>query len=165
MLPPPDRSSPPAPSWLRRLFTALSACSGLGSGGIIDAWLWKRDLRLAPIRLILRIQIGIAVLSLVAGLVLLPWTRWGIWFGLASSLSVWIFYALAKSALSIIHEGWSTSAALRLWLHTSGRLLIVGVFLYTSIVWWNAPVSALIAGLSMLVAPLLASGLDPHRKH
>ena len=133
---------------------------GIGEGGRLDAWLWQRGLHAAPIRLILRIQASVAGLGLVIGITALPWTSWGIWFALSACLAAWIFYALSQSVQRIIQIGWSKDTFLRLWVRTMGRLLFVGVFLYLALVWFNAPVSALIAGLSMLVAPLPASCID-----
>lgn len=125
----------------------------------VDAWLWKKGLRVAEARNVLRRLVLAAGFAVPAGLLLWPLWNGFFWFGICVALGAWNFYNLTIFVQHAIREGWSGSLLTRLLLGSNGRLLLTGFFIYIAASQCAAPLTALAGGVSMPVALIFIEGL------
>ncbi len=128
----------------------------------LEKQLWRRGIQEGILREILCWQFAITGISLLAGGLLWPFHplgAWIFWFGFGALLSAWNFYALIKFVPKVISDGWSTKNLIVLLVHTNMRLLFTGILLYMTLVWFKGPISALLAGLAVLLVGMTAGGL------
>lgn len=90
-----------------------------------------------------------AMISVVGALFMWPdGLVWG-WFALFALFSAWNFWGLATFVARAISAGWSRGAGVKTFLSAQLRLFFTGFLVYATVVWWNAPVIALLGGLSV----------------
>lgn len=137
-----------------------------------DAFFWLNNLLVRggvtspEIRVILCWQLIGSVICLVVGVFFWLATVWIFWFGAGLALGTWNFYGLSKFIIRMIPHGWSNKVLVGQLLRTNGRLLFTGVFLYVALVWCSAPAFALVAGLLVVMFPIVLIGfLHRTRKH
>ncbi len=129
---------------------------------MLEKRLWQRGILDGTLREILCWQILATLSSLLCGAALWPFHpagAWIFWFGFGALLSAWNFYALIKFVPKVISDGWGTKNLIALLVHTNMRLLFTGILLYTTLVWFKAPLSALLAGLAVLLVGMTAGAL------
>lgn len=124
-----------------------------------DEWLWRRGFRASEIRLLLRCQMLVSGVSLLAGVACAPLRDWGLWFGVGAALSTFNFYALARFVQGIVFLPYTRAMAAGLMFRFYGRLLLTGLALFGLIVWLKVSVTALLAGLSTCVLSIAAWGI------
>lgn len=129
----------------------------------MDAWLWRRGIHDPTLRGILQWQILVVLFSFAAGICLWGWNAtlavWWSWFGIGAMVALWNFYALIKFIQKNITRGWNKTILLGLFFHTHVKLLFTGILLYTAFVCFHAPLSALLTGMTALVAGIVAIGI------
>lgn len=120
----------------------------------IDEALWKRGFRAREIRVILRNQLLITALSLLAGFGIGWYSNWMLWFGVGAVLGTFNFYAVAKFVQQVVFRPYSSATMYGMLFRFYGRLGLTGLILFGLIVWLRVPVSALVAGLTTVVAAI-----------
>ncbi len=106
------------------------------------------------IRMVLLLTLYSAFMAIASGLLLWSFSAkgvWLVWFGLAMLLSAWNFYGLARFVYRSVVSGWQAMMLVRLLFGTQLRLLLTGVFVYVAIVYFEAPLFALVCGLTILL--------------
>ena len=127
----------------------------------IDGALWRRGFIQPPVRRVMRNILCVSLALAAAGIVLLPFTDEGVWIALASLLTSWNFYDIARSVQKAmpasIQAGDSRGAAAaaivkkRVLLRSQIRLFLSAVFLYAALVVFHASPFSLAAGFSVSV--------------
>ena len=128
----------------------------------LEKALWRRGVLDPTLREILCRQIAVCVVCLIGGGAIWPFHpagRWLFWFGFGALLSAWNFYALIKFVPKAISGGWSKKNLIALLVHTNMRLLFTGILLYTALVSFKGPISAVLSGLAVLLVGMTAGGL------
>ena len=113
----------------------------------LDAWLWRRGIDHPAIRVLLRNEILLAVVSLVAGGLAFTVTPWFFWFGVGLTIMAWTFWGLARFFLRRGLGDYSTAFLRIVLVRWLGRLIVVGGILYISLIECHAPVFALVGGM------------------
>ena len=123
----------------------------------VETALFKRCFTLAEIRLIVALQLGLAVLATVLALSL-GWLFSPLWPFAAGVVLVTVnFYSLAKLAQRLITR--QEGALMRLLVGFYARLGFSGLALFALIVWARVSIPALVAGLSTVLATILVWGI------
>lgn len=127
----------------------------------VERFLWRRGFVHAPLRAATRNLLIFSAIFFLLGLALLPWTDEALWAGIASLLSAWNFYTLARFIQCALpasmpesdRKGTATARIVKksLLLRTYLRLFITGFFMYVALVDYQASPAALAAGLSVSV--------------
>lgn len=125
----------------------------------IDGVLWQRGFHAVEVRSILRNQLLVTAFSLLVGLALGKVNDWMFWFGVGAVLVTFNFYAVAKFVQQVVFRPYSSATMYGLLFRFYGRLGLTGLILFGLIVWLQAPVSALVAGLSTVVTAIVVWGL------
>jgi len=114
----------------------------------LNAWLYRRGVRQALLRNVLRFQITVCLVALAAGLIVWPVAAWVFWIGMGAALSVWNFFSLTKIAPLFIVKKYTLTRAVVFFLRSQGRLLVTIAVFGMALVWCEAPIWALLAGFS-----------------
>ena len=114
---------------------------------LIDRWLWRKGLGHPQIMPILRNEMLLALVSLLAGLALFLVSSWLFWFGVGASVMAMTFYGLARFFLRTNVGGYETGLLISVLIRWAGRLLLTVILLYVALVLCAAPVSAILSGL------------------
>jgi small-conductance mechanosensitive channel len=125
----------------------------------IDEMLWRRGFRAQEVRVLLRNQLLVTAVSLLAGLGLGWINGWLFWFGVGAVLSTFNFYAVARFVQQVVYKPYDRSMMYGMLFRFYGRLGLTGLILFGLIVWLKVSVSALVAGLSTIVAAIAVWGL------
>ncbi len=123
---------------------------------MIDRALLRRGFMQFEVRRLVRMQIVLAGLCVLAALVAARLSPWGLAFAAGAVLASANFYSLAKFVQHIVRMEKGAVAALLIRFY--GRLILTGAVLYGLIVWLEAPVWALLAGLSTVLVTALYWG-------
>ncbi|MDD4951733.1 MAG: ATP synthase subunit I [Desulfovibrionaceae bacterium] len=118
--------------------------------GWLETALYRRGFVQIEVRKLVRNQIYLAVLSSVllgAAMGLSPWALSYAAGALLITLGLW---SLAKVVQQLIHVHKGGVVPLLIFFYL--RLLFAGLALYALIVWFSAPVTGLLAGLSTVLA-------------
>ncbi|MFI3272449.1 MAG: ATP synthase subunit I [Pseudomonadota bacterium] len=126
----------------------------------IDQMLWQRGFRAPEIRAILRNQLLITTLSVLAGLALGLVNDWVFWFGVGAVLATFNFYFAASFVQKVVFQPYDRSLMYGLLFRFYGRLGLTGLILFGLIVWLAVPLSALVAGLSTVVTAIAVWGIS-----
>lgn len=125
----------------------------------LDDWLTPRGFSQFPKKVLYRTTLT-GLLSLMGSIA--PWEHAVAlrWFGVFALFSAWNFFTLTILTSSIILYGWIKGTGLRTFLWFQMRLFLTAVLVYAALVWWNVPVAALAAGLSVDLVWGLAGALS-----
>lgn len=78
-----------------------------------------------------------------------PLGLWLCWFGVFALFSAWNFLGIIRFVNRVIPGGWSGWSGLQTFFNAQLRLFLTAFFIYCGLVWWTAPLSALVSGLSV----------------
>lgn len=111
------------------------------------------------VRKVLLATIFTAMMGLLADTIFSLPGRLGMWFAGFCACSAWNFWGLAKFVQQAIPKGWSRGSGLRTFLLAQARLFLTGFLVYGALVWWNAPIAAILGGLSVSLLWAMVCGL------
>ena len=114
----------------------------------LDALLWQRGFHRPEVRLVMRNELLFSVPLLLLGLCLLPLTSQLLWFAAGALLMAWNFYGLARFIQGLSLSAYSPALLLRMLAHSHLRLVFSALFLYGILVWLEASVWAVTAGIT-----------------
>lgn len=124
-----------------------------------EAGLFRRGFKAPEVRKIVRNQIYLMCLSLIAAAAF-GWIE-PVFFHFAAGalLITFNFYYLAKFVQQIVYFSGGRKAVIELLVRFYGRLILTGVALFALIVWADVSVTALVAGLSTVLMTILFWGV------
>jgi len=109
------------------------------------------------VRLVMRNELLFSVSLLLIGLCLLPLTSWLLWFAAGALLIAWNFYGLARFLQRLSLEVYSQSLLMGMLFRSNLRLVFTALFLYGILVWLEASVWAVVAGITGAMGLLAAT--------
>jgi len=98
-----------------------------------------------------------SVSLLMLGLCLLPLTSWILWFATGALLIAWNFYGLARFIQGLSLTAYSQAMLIGMLLRSNLRLVFSALFLYGILVWLEASVWAVVAGITGAMGLLAAT--------
>lgn len=113
----------------------------------LDGWLWRRGLEHPVIRNVVRNEILLAAVFLIAGALAFRLTSWLFWFGAGATVMAWTFWGLARFFLRRPLGDFSSAFMRVVIMRWLGRLLVTAAFLYAALIVCAAPVLAIAGGL------------------
>ncbi len=131
----------------------------------IEAWLWRRGFHNPAIRALLRDQICFLLLSLMVGLIALPWTGLALHFALGVLVFVNVFAGIAKHLLSLNLNTYSSGLLMGVLFRTTLRLGITAILLYVVLIVYNASAVALACGVTASMAVALGTFAQQYLGH
>ena len=114
----------------------------------LDALLWQRGFHRPEVRLVMRNEALFAVPLLLLGICLLPLTSWLVWFAAGALLVAWNFYGLARFIQGLSLSAYSQTLLIGMLVRSNLRLVLSALFLYGALVWFEASVWAVVAGIT-----------------
>jgi hypothetical protein len=120
----------------------------------LDALLRQRGFRRPEVRLVMRNEALFSVLLLLLGVCLLPLTSWLVWFAAGALLMAWNFYGLARFIQRLSLAAYSQTLLWGVLTRFNLRLVFSALFLYGILVWFEASVWAVTAGITGAVGLL-----------
>ena len=114
----------------------------------LDAWLWRRGVRHPVIRPLVRNEVLLTALSLLCGGIVFSITPWFLWFGVGLGIMALTFWSLARFFLRTGLGEYSAAFLRVVLLRWGGRLLLFAGLLYLALAVWQAPVTAILGGLT-----------------
>ncbi len=123
----------------------------------IETWLYKWGFHNPAIRALMRDQVCFLIVSLLAGLLALPFTALILHFALGVLVFVNVFVGTAKHLISINLNTYSTGLLMGVLLRTTLRLVITGILLYVVLIVYNASAVALACGVTASMAVALGT--------
>lgn len=124
--------------------------------GRIDRALLRRGFSQLEVRRLVRAQFVLSGALVLVALVAAGLSGWGLAFAAGAALATANFYSLARFVQHLVRM--RQGAVLALLVRFYGRLILTGVVLYGLIVWLEAPIWALLAGLSTVLVTALYWG-------
>jgi small-conductance mechanosensitive channel len=126
----------------------------------VEAGLYRRGYTHPDVRQLVRNQFYLMVASLLLGGLLAPVLPAALHFAAGTVLISFNFFSLARFAqgLTRVKHG----AVVALLARFYGRLILTGAVLFVLIVWANAPIVALLAGISTVVVNAVYWGITRH---
>ena len=135
----------------------------------LDALLWQRGFHLPEVRLVMRNEALFSAALLILGICLLPLTSWLLWFAAGALLIAWNFYGLARFIQGLSLSAYSLTLLLKIVARSNLRLVFSAVFLYGILVWLEASVWAVTAGITgamaLLAVTILAWLAGQRKRH
>ncbi|GFH62439.1 MAG: F0F1 ATP synthase subunit I' [Candidatus Desulfovibrio kirbyi] len=128
------------------MFAGSAALRGL------DAWLCRRGITHPMVIPLVRNELLLMFVFLLAGSAFLSLTPWFFWFGVGIGVMALVFWGLARFFLRTGFTGYSTALLFSVLLRWVARLALVGTVAYTALIVFKAPPSALLGGLTAGVA-------------
>ncbi|MDR0239594.1 MAG: ATP synthase subunit I [Deltaproteobacteria bacterium] len=125
----------------------------------LDALLWQRGFHRPEVRLVMRNELLFSVPLLLLGLCLLPLTSWLLWFATGALLIAWNFYGLARVRQGLSLSAYSQALLIGMLVRSQLRLVLSALFLYGILVWFEASVWAVVAGITGAMGLLAATSL------
>ena len=125
----------------------------------LDALLWRRGFHRPEVRLVMRNEVLFSVPLLLLGLCLLPLSSWLLWFAAGALLMAWNFYGLARCIQGLSLAVYSQALLIGMLARSSLRLVFSALFLYGILVWLEASVWAVVAGITGAMGLLAATSL------
>ena len=125
----------------------------------LDALLWRRGFHRPEVRLAMRNELLFAVPLLLVGICLLPLTSWLVWFAAGALLVALNFYGLARFIQGLSLSAYSQTLLIGMLVRSNLRLVFSAVFLYGILVWLEASVWAVVAGITGAMGLLAATSL------
>jgi len=125
----------------------------------LDALLWQRGFHRPEVRLVMRNELLFSVPLLLLGLCLLPLTSWLLWFAAGALLIAWNFYGLARFIQGLSLSVYSQALLIGMLARSQLRLALSALFLYGILVWFEASVWAVVAGITGAMGLLAVTSL------
>ncbi|MFK4764040.1 ATP synthase subunit I [Desulfobaculum sp. SPO524] len=122
----------------------------------VEARLYRMGYTLRDVRILVRNQLYLATGSVVIAACLGWMYPWLFDFAAGAVLITLNFSSLTQFVQHLVHK--RDGAVARLLFRFYGRLFLTGLALFALIVWGNAVVAALLAGLSTVVVTILIWG-------
>jgi hypothetical protein len=123
----------------------------------LDALLRHLGFHRPEVRLVMRNALLFSVSLLLIGLCLLPLTSWLLWFAAGALLIAWNFYGLARFIQGLSLTAYSQAMLIGMLLRSNLRLVFSALFLYGILVWLEASVWAVVAGITGAMGLLAAT--------
>ena len=114
----------------------------------LDALLWRRGFHRPEVRLVMRNELLFSVIFLILGICLLPLTSWLLWFAAGALVITWNFYGLARFIQGLSLTVYSQKLLIGMLVRSNIRLVFSALFLYGVLVWLEASVWAVVAGIT-----------------
>lgn len=114
----------------------------------LDRYLWQKGLGHPQIMPVLRNEILCALLFLLLGLLLFPYSTWLFWFGAGMAIMALTFYSLADFFLHTSMDTYSALLFFKVLIRWGARFLITICLLYVALIICAAQVSAILSGLA-----------------
>ncbi|WP_290921588.1 ATP synthase subunit I [Halodesulfovibrio sp.] len=121
----------------------------------IEQRLYFKGFRLPDIRSILRIQIQLCGIAIIAAFITVWFSKWPITFAIGAVIATFSFFSVAKFVQQIILREYDRSMLWGMLFRFYGRLLIVGVAVAMLIVKFHVPMMALVSGLATSMVTML----------
>ena len=125
----------------------------------LDALLWRRGFHRPEVRLVMRNELLFSVPLLLLGFCLLPLTSWLLWFATGALLIAWNFYGLARFIQGLSLTAYSQALLIGMLARSQLRLALSALFLYGILVWCEASVWAVVAGITGAMGLLAVTSL------
>jgi hypothetical protein len=125
----------------------------------IDALLLRRGFRLPEVRAVMRAELLFCAPLCVLGLCLSPLDSRLLCFAAGALLVAGNFYGLARFLQGVSLSAFSQTLLIGILARSGLRFALSALFLYGALVWLNASVWALTAGITGAVGLLAASAL------
>ena len=125
----------------------------------LDALLRRLGFHRPEVRLVMRNEALFSVSLLIIGICLLPLTSWILWFAAGALLIAWNFYGLARFIQGLSLAAYSQALLLGMLVRSHLRLVFSALFLYGILVWLEASVWAVVAGITGAMMLLAATSL------
>jgi hypothetical protein len=126
----------------------------------IEKRLYVRGFSSPFVRALLAVQLMVAAVGLVGGLLVSWLTLWPLLFGLGAALATFNFWHTARFAQAQIRQEFGPAAGIKLFCGFTLRLCLTGVILFLLIVRLEQPVAPLLAGLTSTVAGIALWGFS-----
>jgi hypothetical protein len=123
----------------------------------LDALLRQLGFHRPEVRLVMRNELLFSVSLLILGLCLLPLTSWLLWFAAGALLIAGNFYGLARFIQGLSLTDYSQALLLGMLVRSNLRLVFSALFLYGILVWLEASVWAVVAGITGAMGLLAAT--------
>ena len=114
----------------------------------LDAMLWRRGFHRPEVRLVMRNELIFSVFLLVLGICFLPLTSWLLWFATGALIITWNFYGLARFIQGLSLSAYSQTLLIGMLVRSNLRLVFSALILYWILVWLEASVWAVVAGIT-----------------
>ena len=124
----------------------------------IEGFLYRQGFTHPQVRRVMLVQVYVALAMCAAGLALGGFAVWPLFMALGALLATWNFYHLSRSVSQLVYVEYSRGMLVGLVVRFYGRLLVTGFVLAALIYWGGAPMSALLTGLSSVVATIVCWG-------
>ena len=121
----------------------------------IEKHLYSRGFRLPDIRSILRIQIQLCGITVIAAIITVWFSLWPLTFAIGAIIATFSFFSVARFIQQIILREYERSMLLGLLFRFYGRLIVVGVGIALLITKVHVPMMALVAGLATSMVTML----------
>jgi uncharacterized membrane protein len=125
----------------------------------LDALLWRRGFHRPEVRIAMRNELLFSVSLLLLGICLLPVTSWLLWFAAGALLITGNFYGLARFIQGLSLTVYSQALLIGMLARSSFRLALSSLFLYAILVWFEASVWAVAAGITGAMGLLAVTSL------
>ena len=128
----------------------------------IEKHLYSKGFRLPDIRSILRIQIQLCGITILAAILTVWFSMWPITFAIGAVIATYSFFSVAKFIQQIILREYDKSMLWGMLFRFYGRLIMVGLVVAGLIVKVHVPMMALVAGLATSMVTMLIWMLMKH---
>ena len=128
----------------------------------IEKYLYSKGFRLPDIRSILRIQVQLCGITLLAAILTVWFSMWPITFAIGAVIATYSFFSVAKFIQQIILREYDKSMLWGMLFRFYGRLIMVGLVVAGLIVKVHVPMMALVAGLATSMVTMLIWMLMKH---
>jgi len=125
----------------------------------LDTLLWQRGFHRPEVRLVMRNEALFALSLFILGICLLPLTTWLLWCAAGALLIAWNFYGLARFIQGLSLSAPSRTLLPGLLLRSHLRLVFSALFLYVVLIWLEASVWAVTAGITGAMGLLAVTAL------
>ena len=123
----------------------------------LDALLNQLGFHRPEVRIVMRNTLLFSLSLLLLGICLLPLTSWLLWFAAGALLIAWNFYGLARFIQGLSLAAYSQALLLGMLVRSNLRLVFSALFLYGILVWLEASVWAVVAGITGAMGLLAAT--------
>lgn len=117
----------------------------------IERFLYKKGFTEAPLRAIILAQLALLAVTFTAGIILLYFSAWLLWFFLGAALLAFNFWSMSRFLLEQLPGGYSRAFLRGQLIRFFGRILLTGIVLAAAIT-FGASIAALCLGLLSCLA-------------
>ena len=128
----------------------------------IERHLYSKGFRVPDIRSILRVQIQLCGIALLAAIFTVWFSLWPITFAIGAVIATFCFFSVATFIQQIILREYDNSMLWGMLFRFYGRLIMIGLVIAGLIVKVHVPMMALVAGLATSMVTMLVWMLTKH---